>query len=692
VTTQARAATLAAAAVLAALAVLAGSGCRRPEAAARTTKKPDLFLITLDTVRADALGFAGNHEVETPNIDRFAREGRVFTFAHAHNVVTLPSHTCILTGLYAFHHGLRDNVSPPLDPSIPTIAAMLKAQGYATAAFVGAFPLDSRFGLAPGFEVYDDRYGKGRESTEFTIAERPAPEVIRPALEWLGKPDERPRFLWVHLYDAHAPYTPPPPFDQRYAKNPYLGEIAGLDAALVPLFDAIRARADSFTVLTADHGESLGEHGEETHGLFAYEATLHVPLVVRGRGAAPGEDAREARHVDVVPTFLAAAGIAAPQGLDGVSLLSQTPPDRSYFEALTTSLNRGWAPLRGILEGSEKYVDLPVAELYDLATDPHESKNLLPDEEKHRAFRRLVPEAAYAAAKTAEPRAEDAARLRSLGYLPGAAATKASYGPEDDPKRLVGLDGSLQRAVAEYQRGELATAIATLKRVVAARPTMGVAYEQLAFLYQQSGDLRAAEKTLRTAAEKKIATESMDQRLALVLCEAGRPKEAIQVLVPRAESKDPDTLVALGMAYSDAGDLGRSVDAFSRALALDPGDARARQNLGIAYLKADDPVRAKTELEKALAINGRLAGAWNALGVARARLEDVDGALAAWHSAYESDPSRLDGLFNLGLLAARTGRTDDARSALTNFLEHAPKNAPERAQAEEALRAIGPAR
>jgi arylsulfatase A-like enzyme/Tfp pilus assembly protein PilF len=677
-----------------AIALLLTSACTKNGAskAPPLERAPDLFLITLDTVRADALGFAGNREVETPNLDRFAKEGRVFTFAHAHNVVTLPSHACILTGLYAFHHGLRDNVSPPLDPSIPTVAAMLKAKGYATAAFVGAFPLDSRFGLAPGFEVYDDRYGKGRESTEFTMAERPAPEVIRPALEWLGKPDDRPRFLWVHLYDAHAPYTPPPPFAERYVKKPYLGEIAGLDAALAPLLDAIRAREGAFAVVTADHGESLGEHGEETHGLFAYESTLHVPLVVRGKGATPGEDAREARHVDVVPTLLAAAGVEAPTTLDGVSLLAPAPPTRSYFEALTASQNRGWAPLRGILEGRQKYVDLPIPELYDLAADPREEKNLLPDDEKHRAFRRLVPENAYAAARTAAPRAEDAAKLRSLGYLPGAAAPKASYGPEDDPKRLVGIDASLQRAVSEYQRGEVATAIATMKKVVSARPAMPVAYEQLAFLYQQSGDLKAAERTLKSADERKIATESMDQRLALVLCEAGRPKEAVQVLTRRAESKDPDTLDALGIAYSDAGNLGRSVDAFSRALALDPSDARARQNLGIAYLKADDPVRAKGELEKALAINDRLAGAWNALGVARARLEDVDGALAAWRSAYESDPSRLDGLFNLGLLAARTGRVDDARSALTNFLERAPKGAPERRQAEDALRAIGPAR
>lgn len=673
--------------VLAALALV--GGCARPSRPEERSepRRPDLFLITLDTVRADALGFSGNHEVETPNMDRFAREGRIYTFAHAHNVVTLPSHACILTGLYAFHHGLHDNVSPPLDPSIPTLATLLKAKGYATAAFVGAFPLDSRFGLANGFEVYDDHYGKGRESTDFAMSERPAPEVLRPALEWLSKPESRPRFLWVHLYDAHSPYIPPPPFAERYAAKPYLGEIAGIDAEIVPLLDAIRARERSLTVLTADHGESLGEHGERTHGIFAYESTLHVPLVLRGVGVTPGVDPRPVRHVDIAPTLLEAAGVAAP-GLDGVALSASAASVPSYFEALTANLSRGWAPLRGVVDGRNKYVDLPIPELYDLAGDPTETRNLLPDEARRRDFRRRMPEAAFAPAKSAGVRSEDAARLRSLGYLPGSAPSKASYGPEDDPKRLVDLDAAIQDAVAQYQRGELDRAIATEKRVVARRPTMAVAYEQLAFLQQQKGNLGEAERTLKTAVARKIATEGMIQRLALVLCEAGRPKDAVAALAPYSESKDPDTFVTLGVAFSDAGDLGRAVDAFSRALALDPSDARAHQNMGIAYLKADDPARGKEELEKAIAINDHLSPAWNALGVARARLDDVDGALVAWRRSFECDPSRLDGLFNLGLLAARTGRAEEARTALQTFLERAPKDAPERRRAEEALHSV----
>jgi arylsulfatase A-like enzyme/Tfp pilus assembly protein PilF len=678
---------------LAAGALAASLACTRTPPPRADDRPPDLVLITLDTVRADALGFAGNREVETPNLDRLAREGRVFTDAHAHNVMTLPSHVNILTGLYPFHHGVRDNTGFVLAPSIPTAASLLKSRGYATAAFVAAFPLDARFGLTNGFDVYDDRYGKGKETTEFVMAERPAPEVIRPALEWLKEKDARPRFLWVHLYDAHSPYAPPPPFDERYAKKPYLGEIAALDAALLPLLDAIRGRRRVLAVVTADHGEALGEHGEETHGLFAYEATLKVPLLLWGAGVPPGSDARAARHVDILPTLLAAAGAGSPARLDGSSLLGPPPETpRSYFESLSATFNRGWAPLRGVLAGHEKFVDLPIPELYDLAADPREEKDLLPNDDRLRAFRRLVPAEAYSEARPSAPRAEDAAKLRTLGYLSGSAPAKESYGPADDPKRLVALDAALQRAVRLYQSGRLEDAIAAVKGIVKTRPTMAIAYEHLAFLYQQNGDLRDAERTLKEAALRRIGTEGMAQRLALILCEAGRPKEAVDTLAPFAASRDPDTLDALGVAWSDAGDLARATEAFSRALAVDRNDARARQNLGIAYLKANDPGRARGELEAALAVNERLGPAWNALGVARARLGDTEGALAAWRKAFESDPARLDALLNLGLLAARAGRAEEAKGALTAFLARAPKGSPERREAEEALRAAEAAR
>ena len=299
-------------------------------------------------------------------LDRLAAQGRVFTNAHAHNVVTLPSHTNILTGLYPFQHGVRDNTGFRLAAKFPTLATVLHGAGYATGAFVGAFPLDSQFGLNHGFDVYDDHYPKGANETEFVLPERRGDEVVRLALAWWRAHAGKPRFLWVHLYDPHAAYDPPEPFASRFKDDPYLGEVAAADSFLAPLLGPFLDGREkpALVVVTADHGESLGEHGEQTHGLFAYEATLKVPLVVWGRGVAPGRDARSARHVDIFPSVLQAAGVQAPAGLRraGRSLLgAAADAGDSYFESLSATLNRGWAPLRGLLRGGTKFIALPLA-------------------------------------------------------------------------------------------------------------------------------------------------------------------------------------------------------------------------------------------------------------------------------------------------------------------------------------------
>ena len=285
------------------------------EPTAKSTAKPDLILITIDTLRADALGFAGNTRVATPTLDRLARSGRVFTSAHAHNVVTLPSHCNILTGLYPFQHGVRENSGFVLPAAVPTLATVLSAAGYQTGAFVSAYPLESRFGLATGFAVYDDRFSSALRGEEFGLPERRGDDTVAAARAfWTAGAGGKPRFLWLHLFDPHAPYAPPEPFASRYADAPYLGEVAAVDAYLEPLLATFLAGRErpALIALTADHGESLGEHGEATHGLFAYEATLKVPLLLWGAGVASGSDDRPARHVDLFPTLLAAAGIAPP--------------------------------------------------------------------------------------------------------------------------------------------------------------------------------------------------------------------------------------------------------------------------------------------------------------------------------------------------------------------------------------------
>ncbi|MEP6767729.1 MAG: sulfatase, partial [Acidobacteriota bacterium] len=256
------------------------ASCRQPGPAPAAPAVRDVVLVTIDTLRFDAVGFDGNPRGTTPNLDRFAAEGRVFTGAHAHNVLTLPSHTNILTGRYPWQHGVRDNTGFRLDRKIPTAATLLAGKGFATGAFVSAFILDSRYGLSRDFETYDELYRQVDQPLEFQIEQSRGGDVVTAALAWYRSRAGKPRFLWVHLYDPHAPYDPPAEFRARFADDPYLGEVAYTDSVLAPLLDAVReTRPAPLLIVTSDHGEARGDHGELTHGLFAYEPTLHVPLL-----------------------------------------------------------------------------------------------------------------------------------------------------------------------------------------------------------------------------------------------------------------------------------------------------------------------------------------------------------------------------------------------------------------------------
>ncbi len=659
--------------------VLSAGGASAQE----TARPPDVVLITVDTLRADALGFAGNATVATPVLDRLAKQGRVFTDAHAHNVVTLPSHANILTGLYPYQHGIRDNSGFVLDESVPTLATALRAAGYATAAFVAAYPLDSQFGLDRGFEVYDDRYPEGSDATEFVLPERRGDEVVAAALEWWrGQPDG-PRFLWLHLFDPHAPYVPPEPFASRYRDAPYLGEVAATDHFLAPLLEPFLDGREppALIALTADHGEALGDHGELTHGLFAYEPTLAVPLVLWGVGIAPGRDDRPAGHVDLVPTLLQAVGIAAPDGppdltRPGRSLLEppQDPNKGTYFEALSANLNRGWAPLRGLIRGGRKLVALPLPELYDLGADPGEAENLIATERlaARELLAALPAESAWPPAR-GEVSPEVARRLESLGYLGGDAEPRSSYGPEDDPKRLVELDRRMHRVLELYSLGELAEAVELARPVVARRPAMALGRSLLAQALLESGETAEALEVMRRARAEGAATPTLLRQLGLTMAETGDAAGAIEVLRPLAEGGDPRSLNAYALALIEAGRHREAEAVLERTLAADADNPRAHEHLGLLDLRQGRWAAARDHSRRALALNDRLPLAWNNLGVARYQLADAAGALDAWARAVELDPELFDALYNLGTKALEHGRSDQAREALQRFVAAAPK-------------------
>lgn len=652
----------------------------------------NVVLITIDTLRADAPGFSGNPRSETPTLDRLASEGVVFERAHAHSVMTLPSHANILTGLYPFQHGVRDNGGFTLPDDVPTAATLLSAAGFRTAAFVGAFPLDVRYGLGHGFDTYDDRYPETDLPGE--SPERRGDEVVGLARDWWSAHTGQRRFLWVHLFDPHAPYDPPEPFASRFSGEPYLGEVAATDHFLAPLLEPFLAGAEEPTliVLTSDHGESLGEHGELTHGLFAYESTLHVPLVLWGAGLDPGRSRLPARHVDVLPTILAAAGVAAPPGLPGRSLLPPVEgagePVDSYFEALDANLTRGWAPLHGVLRDRHKLISLPLPELYDLERDPGEEDNLI-DRERPlaRELSRRIPSAATAPPSGAAVGAAETRALRSLGYLAGSASRKESYGPEDDPKNLVALDRKTHHALDLLHRGRLDEAVRVAREVVEERPSMAIGHYYLAQVLLEQGRLEAAIEAMEAAVAQHAADEDLLTQLGLSLCAAGRSERAVELLAPLApESRDPELLAAYAVALSDAGHQADARATLERIFAADPTNGRGRELLALVALRQQRWQEAEAEAGKALELNPRRADALNYLGVARYNLGRPREALEAWRGAAELRPADLEVIFNLYRVAMEVGEPRLAADALRRFIAQAP---PERFAADiERARAL----
>ena len=646
-----------------------------------------VLLVSIDTLRADALGCYGNSQAATPWIDRLAREGVRFVDAHAQNVVTLPSHANLLSGRYPLQHGIRDNTGFRFPEATPTLATLLGAGGWRAGAFVSAFVLDARFGLARGFEVYDDRIGGGETRASFVIPERRGPDTVAAALRWRAAVAGGRSLTFVHLYEPHFPYQPPEPFASRFRASPYHGEVAAADAALEPLLRPLLEAGPSartLVVLTSDHGEALGEHGEATHGVFAYEPTLKVPLVMWAPGLLRPQVVNEpARHVDVLPTVLDLVGVEPPPGLAGHSLLPLlagrgSPGDPSYFEALSASLNRGWAPLRGVREGGLKYIDLPIPELYDLGGDPGETRNLVAsrpaDLERLRGRLRGLRSGEAETAPVAEAR-ETVERLRALGYLGGGGgAPKERYGEDDDPKRLIDIDTMISEMLGRFHAGEIGRALEVGREVIRRRPDMAIAHLQIAYLQRAGGDLDAAIASLRRAVALRPTDAESVSLLGVYLTEAGRAGEAVKLLGPYAAKPqaDLDLLTALGMALATTGRRDEALAVFERARAEHPTNAMVLVNAGTVHLMAGDLLRARQAFEAALDIDPGAARAHNNLGVIAAREGRLPEAIERWKRAVALNPEDYQTLFNLGSVLWRAGRKLEARGYLEAYLRLAP--------------------
>jgi len=606
---------------------------------------PDLILITIDTLRADRVGATGGPPDLTPGLDTIGRDGTVFLDATAHVPLTLPSHSSIFTGRYPPAHGVHDNEGFTLAESVPTLAGILQGAGYHTAAFVASYVLRGSTGLARGFEVYDDRFeGMGRSHQTTTSLQRRAPEVAREAVTWLAAAP-RPYFLWAHFYDPHAPYDPPPAFAAKFPGRPYDGEVATSDFGVSTLLDALPPdrRRETLVVVTGDHGESLGEHGESEHGILLYDATLHVPLLMRGPGVPAGARVRQqVRHVDLLPTIAELLGVGVPAPIDGVSLVpllasdrsrapikSASDPALSYAESRFGELHFGWKPLQSLRDGTWKYIDAPDPELFDLTADPGERDN------RRSARADTAVAMAHVLQGLAQPRdapvpapaanADVAERLRSLGYVAGrmslgqAGQTGRAGGDSGDPTREIGRYEAYVKAfndgLAKLESGRSREAETTFRRLAREFP---LAFEPRQYLARALAARRAFRDA---AAELDVAIQLSPREAALyfdqarTLADDAQFDRALARVVDGRRLEPASFYGALteGQVARAAGQTGRAERALHEAVRVNPALAVAHLELGQIAEARGDRDTARREYQRAVDGDPALAPARQAL-------------------------------------------------------------------------------
>lgn len=634
----------------------------------------NLLLITLDTLRADHLGAYGYEAVETPNIDRLAGEGVRFERVTTTVPVTLPAHASIMTGLEPFEHGVRNNGSFVLGGDAVTLAEALRGQGYATGGFIGAVVLEAQFGMAQGFDHFNG-LAQYQARTGDLSGERPGEDVVAQASEWI-RGRRAPYFAWVHMYDAHDPYAPPEPYAGRYADNPYDGEVAYVDAMVGRLLQVLAdtgAADNTLVVVTADHGEGLGDHGEGGHSFFIYDSTVRVPLIFWAPGAVPsGVVVRGGSSVvDIFPTVLSLLGIPPPPGGDGgspsaaqvdpldpfdaggvdLSARFQDPDaagSTAYAETLIPYLDFGWSELRALVSDNYKYIAAPEPELYNLAEDPGEADNLV-DIEVARADAMADELAALAAgddvtaATGVAVDADSVAALQALGYLAGGGPGRDRR--DIDPKDMVetyetfvvGLLDATD-AIADGRYGDANEILVQLDDLV---PDQYIVYYYFGQLASEAGDPQTSVGVLERALELNPSYLPTYTQLANALHAAGDAAAALD-LIGQAQSMFPDnfslTLLSGAIAH-DTGELDAALAAYHAAERLQPDHPELLERMGHLHLLRQEPLDAVVVLRRLVGVTPGSAPAWAQLAVGLAQTGEAQGAQSALARALELDPA-----------------------------------------------------
>ncbi|MCH7825187.1 MAG: sulfatase-like hydrolase/transferase, partial [Acidobacteria bacterium] len=654
----------------------------------------NVLLITVDTIRADRLGAYGFEGIDTPIIDSLAARGVTFTRAYSPTPLTLPSHASIFSGTFPPYHGVRDNGAFAVPAELTLMAEVFQANGFATAAFVGAFVLDSRFGLDQGFESYFDDFELPRQNIiGLGTVQRPAEEVIDAALEWLEGEGGLPFFLWVHLYDPHTPYAPPEPYRSEYAGKPYLGEIAYTDAQIGRLLEGLSGRgvaADTFVVVVGDHGESLGEHGEIEHGFFVYEESIHVPLII----SLPFAQLHGVRRsqlvslVDIMPTVLEMSGLDLPPALQGLSLVplfSGQPDDWRqyvYSETFYPRYHFGWSELQAVQDERYKLILSPEPELYDLLDDPDESNNLAAERVSVFATLEREAEAMIAAygegggrAQVVEIDEDTRQSLAALGYLGGfQPAVDDDQEVLPSPRDRIGVYNDLLMARRLKHQGRLEESQLLLEQIVVEAPAAIDAYMTLGNLHSEQGRHIEAIAVFEAAIAEKPTDTSLLLLLASENMKLRRFDQAEKLLMDFIDVVPEDARI-----YYFLGNLNRfgrnhrtAIEYYRKSIALNPQSAASHTGLASSYLSTDEVALAEEHINRALEIDDSIPDVNFTLAQVYQKRGALDDARRGYLRELELFPSHLRASYNLSIVYREEGLVGKEEEYLRKAIEINP--------------------